>query len=148
MGLAERFKDKLENKNIFQKGDIEESLEQNDIKFISKPIEKEIVIQPKAIHSGQIAPIENLSDLNVSNTSTKFEDLETELINKIRKTPYWLEFTTEQKKNMIEKYFEKRIQSEMYSSISYSNSDPRISPRNNSSTTKGMEQARILLYPK
>lgn len=125
MGLAERFKDKLENKDIFQKGNIEETLEQNDIKFISKPIENEIVIQPKAIHSGQIAPIENLSDLNVSNTSTKFEDLETELINKIRKTPYWLEFSTEQKKNMIEKYFEKRIQSEMYSSISYSNSDKK-----------------------
>ncbi len=125
MGLAERFKDKLENKDIFQKGNIEETLEQNDIKFISKPIEKEIVIQPKAIHPGQIAPIENLSDLNVSNTSTKFEDLETELINKIRKTPYWLEFSTEQKKNMIEKYFEKRIQSEMYSSISYSNSDKK-----------------------
>lgn len=125
MGLAERFKDKLENKDIFQKGNIEETLEQNDIKFISKPIEKEIVIQPKAIHSGQIAPFENLSDLNVSNTSTKFEDLETELINKIRKTPYWLEFSTEQKKNMIEKYFEKRIQSEMYSSISYSNSDKK-----------------------
>lgn len=125
MGLAERFKDKLENKDIFQKGNIEETLEQNDIKFISKPIEKKIVIQPKAIHSGQIAPIENLSDLNVSNTSTKFEDLETELINKIRKTPYWLEFTTEPKKNMIEKYFEKRIQSEMYSSISYSNSDKK-----------------------
>lgn len=125
MGLAERFKDKLENKDIFQKGNIEETLEQNDIKFISKPIEKEIVIQPKTTHSGQIAPIENLSDLNVSNTSTKFEDLETELINKIRKTPYWLEFSTEQKKNMIEKYFEKRIQSEMYSSISYSNSDKK-----------------------
>lgn len=125
MGLAERFKDKLENKDIFQKGNIEETLEQNDIKFISKPIEKKIVIQPKAIHSGQIAPIENLSDLNVSNTSTKFEDLETELINKIRKTPYWLEYSTEQKKNMIEKYFEKRIQSEMYSSISYSNSDKK-----------------------
>ena len=125
MGLAERFKDKLENKDIFQKGNIEETLEQNDIKFISKPIEKGIVIQPKAIHSGQNAPIENLSDLNVSNTSTKFEDLETELINKIRKTPYWLEFSTEQKKNMIEKYFEKRIQSEMYSSISYSNSDKK-----------------------
>lgn len=125
MGLAERFKDKLENKDIFQKGNIEETLEQNDIKFISKPIEKEIVIQPKAIHSGQNAPIENLSDLNISNTFTKFEDLETELINKIRKTPYWLEFSTEQKKNMIEKYFEKRIQSEMYSSISYSNSDKK-----------------------
>lgn len=125
MGLAERFKDKLENKDIFQKGNIEETLEQNDIKFISKPIEKEIVIQPQAIHSGQNAPIENLSDLNISNTSTKFEDLETELINKIRKTPYWLEFSTEQKKNMIEKYFEKRIQSEMYSSISYSNSDKK-----------------------
>lgn len=125
MGLAERFKDKLENKDIFQKGNIEETLEQNDIKFISKPIEKEIVIQPKAIHSGQNVPIENLSDLNISNTFTKFEDLETELINKIRKTPYWLEYSTEQKKNMIEKYFEKRIQSEMYSSISYSNSDKK-----------------------
>ena len=27
MGLAERFKDKLENKDIFQKGNIEETLE-------------------------------------------------------------------------------------------------------------------------
>ena len=61
MGLAERFKDKLENKDIFQKGNIEETLE----------------------------------------------------------------LSTEQKKNMIEKYFEKRIQSEMYSSISYSNSDKK-----------------------
>ena len=56
-------------------------------------------------------------------TSTKFEDLETELINKIRKTPYWLEYSTDRQKNMIEKYFENRIQSEMYSNISYTSSD-------------------------
>lgn len=124
MGLAERFKEKLENKDIFQKENIEEALEQNDIKFISKPIENEIVIQPKAIHSGPIDTVENISDLNmIQQTSTKFEDLETELINKIRKTPYWLEFSTDRKKNMIEKYFENRIQSEMYSNISYTSSD-------------------------
>ena len=123
MGLAERFKEKLENKDIFQKENIEEALEQNDIKFISKPIENEIVIQPKTIHSGQIDSVENISDLNILQTSTKFEDLETELINKIRKTPYWLEFSTDRKKNMIEKYFENRIQSEIYSNISYTSSD-------------------------
>lgn len=123
MGLAERFKEKLENKDIFQKENIEEALEQNDIKFISKPIENEIVIQPKAIHSGQIDSVENISDLNISQTSTKFENLETELINKIRKTPYWLEYSTDRQKNMIEKYFENRIQSEMYSNISYTSSE-------------------------
>ena len=37
MGLAERFKNKLENKNIFEKDIIEQKLEENDIKFISKP---------------------------------------------------------------------------------------------------------------
>lgn len=126
MGLAERFKDKLENKDIFQqKENIEQKLEQNDIKFISKPIEDEIVIQPKTIHSGLIDKIENLSDLNISknSSSTKFEDLETELINKIRQTPYWQDFSTERKKNMIKKYFEKRINSESYANISYSNSE-------------------------
>ncbi len=123
MGLAERFKEKLENKDLFQKENIEKALEQNDIKFISKPIENEIVIQPKTIHSGQIDSVENISDLNILQTSTKFEDLETELINKIRKTPYWLEYSTDRQKNMIEKYFENRIQSEMYSNISYTSSD-------------------------
>lgn len=128
MGLAERFKDRLENKNIFQqKENIEQKLEQNDIKFISKPIEDEIVIQPKTIHSGQIDNIENLSDLNISkiSTSTKFEDLETELINKIRQTPYWQEYSTDRKKSMIEKYFEKRINSQNYADISYSISEKK-----------------------
>ena len=37
MGLAERFKDKLEKKDIFNK-EIEQTLENQSIKFISKPI--------------------------------------------------------------------------------------------------------------
>ena len=36
MGLAERFKNKLENRDIYQKEIIEQKLEEKDIKFISQ----------------------------------------------------------------------------------------------------------------
>ena len=39
MGLAERFKDKLNNKDIFKEKEIENILEKKEIKFISKPVE-------------------------------------------------------------------------------------------------------------
>ena len=42
MGLAERFKNKLENRDIYQKEIIEQKLEEKDIKFISKPVEDKI----------------------------------------------------------------------------------------------------------
>ncbi len=44
MGLAERFKDRLDKKDIFNHK-IEQTLEQQSIKFISKPT----IIQPKEI---------------------------------------------------------------------------------------------------
>lgn len=116
MGLAERFKDKLSNRNIFQTNDeIEETLKNNDIQFISKPITKEITVQPKTIHSGERENIEKLSDLDIGkNTEIQshvsiFEDLETEIIDKIRKTPYWEDFSTERQTNMISAYFDKKI---------------------------------------
>ena len=59
MGLAERFKDKLENKNIFRKNAIEQKLEENDIKFISKPAE-EIIEQKRAIDVTKIIPQDNM----------------------------------------------------------------------------------------
>lgn len=117
MGLAERFKDKLEKKDIFKKDDIEQALNNQNIQFISKPITENIIIQPKTIHSGNIEDIENFSDIKQKetpqeweiNTSPKFEELETEIIDKIRKTPYWEDFSTERQQNMISKYIDIKI---------------------------------------
>lgn len=80
MGLAERFKGKLENKNIFKN-------EQNN--FISSPINN----------------VQNIEDQNPN----KFENLETEIISKIRKTPYWEEYSKKAQTNMIGSYFDKKI---------------------------------------
>lgn len=85
MGLAERFKEELKSKNIFEKSNIEKNLEKENIQFISKPI--------------------LTSENNESYTEPKFEDLETQIISKIRKTPYWEEYSFDRQKSMIEKYF-------------------------------------------
>lgn len=85
MGLAERFKEELKSKNIFEKSNIEKNLEKENIQFISKPI--------------------LTSENNESYTEPKFEDLETQIISKIRKTPYWEEYSFDRQKNMVEKYF-------------------------------------------
>lgn len=112
MGLAERFKDKLDKKDIFKKNPIEKKLEDSDIKFISKSITSEITIKPKEIHSGVMEPVESLADIQKTQSSQgyyipgKFDDLETEIIDKIRKTPYWEEYSAKKQEQMISSYFE------------------------------------------
>lgn len=133
MGLAERFKEKLEKKDIFKKDDIEQALNNQNIQFISKPITENIIIQPKVIHSGNIEDIENLSDIKQEeipqeweiNNSPKFEELETEIIDKIRKTPYWEDFSAERQQHMISKYFETKT-NKKYSNLNYSAEDKQI----------------------
>ena len=95
MGLAERFKDKLDKSDIFTKKEPDSILDNSNIQFISKPI----TVQPKDIHSGIIESIDNIMDIDISNktndiiySNNKFEDLETDIIEKIRKTPYWNEY--------------------------------------------------------
>ena len=41
MGLAERFKNRLDNRDIFTKTNIEKQFKEQDIEFISKPITHE-----------------------------------------------------------------------------------------------------------
>ena len=92
MGLAERFKTKLEKKNIFEKDIIEQKLEENDIKFISKPemIDlKNSTIQTPIIVNTDLNVSENQEEKMLSPDKLFLEDLENELINKIRKTPYY-----------------------------------------------------------
>ena len=66
---------------------------------------------------------EPIIELSTDIKSNKFEDLEDEIINKIRKTPYWEDFSTNQKEKMISSYFDARIQKNKYSKIVYSEND-------------------------
>ena len=109
MGLAERFKEELKSKNIFEKINIEKNLEKENIQFISKPINN-IVIKPEKEERGNSIgqTINNNIVKAVDNdiySVPKFEDLETQIISKIRKTPYWEEYSFDRQKSMIEKYF-------------------------------------------
>lgn len=109
MGLAERFKEELKSKNIFEKSNIEKKLEKENIQFISKPINN-IVIKPEKEERGNSIgqTINNNIVKAVDNdiySVPKFEELETEIISKIRKTPYWNEYSIDRQKSMIEKYF-------------------------------------------
>jgi hypothetical protein len=89
MGLAERFKDKLAKKDIFTKN----NEEINNENYVSKPITQNITVQPKTLHSGVIEPVSSILELPQIDCD-KFEDLESEIIDKIRKTPYWEEYST------------------------------------------------------
>ena len=82
MGLADRFSDSLETKDIF------------------KTTKKEVSVV-----------------LNPIKRSRNFDDLETEIIDKIRKTPYWSEYSTSEKKNMIAAYFCCKLKDRSYSAF-------------------------------
>lgn len=127
MGLAERFKDKLNNKDIFEK--TEKSLNDGNIQYISKPLTENIYVHPKDIHtSGNIDNIEKIMELGSkynANSTSQLEDLETEIIDKIRKTPYWEDYSSIQMENMIGKYFDNKIKTSGYSGINYSLNDKR-----------------------
>ncbi len=126
MGLAERFKNKLENKDIYKKEVIEQKLEENDIKFISKPIEDKIVPKNISIQTPVTIPDVIPEQEIKSEKRENLENLETEIIDKIRKTPYWEEYTKEQQINMIEKYFNVKTKSAKYNSVEYSTRDKQV----------------------
>ena len=126
MGLAERFKTKLEKKNIFEKDIIEQKLEENDIKFISKPemIDlKNSTIQTPIIVNTDLNVSENQEEKMLSPDKLFLEDLENELINKIRKTPYWDDFSNERKTDMIANYFDNKLKKNKYFKFSQSKKD-------------------------
>lgn len=109
MGLAERFKEELKSKNIFEKSNIEKKLEKENIQFISKPINNIVIKPEKEERANSIGQTINNNIVKAVDNDIysvpKFEELETEIISKIRKTPYWNEYSIDRQKSMIEKYF-------------------------------------------
>ena len=109
MGLAERFKEELKSKNIFEKSNIEKNLEKENIQFISKSINNIVIKPEKEERENSIGQTINNNIVKAVDNDIysvpKFEDLETQIISKIRKTPYWEEYSFDRQKNMVEKYF-------------------------------------------
>ena len=82
MGIAERFKNRLERSNIFET-------------------------------SAEIPKVSRNVSVPITGVSPKFqiyryENLEAQIISKIRNTPYWNDYTREAKENMISSYFYKK----------------------------------------
>ncbi len=93
MGLAERFRGKLEQQDIFS--------------------------TPDTASNSTVIPIKKV---NCSDLYKKFEDLETDTISKIRQTPYWHDYPLKKQENMIGKYFDSKIKSK-YSDINYTSNE-------------------------
>ena len=123
MGLAERFKDRLAKRDIFTNN--------NKESYVSTPITQKIIAQPTTLISENseiseiaavVEPAKSLHEVPQVK-GEQFEDLESEIIDKIRKTPYWEEYSTIRQEKMISSYFDKRITSEKYSYIKHSSKD-------------------------
>lgn len=90
MGLAERFKNRLEQRDIFTKNEV------------TKPI---VDIHKKS----EIKPVANILNPEKKETSNyQFEDLESKIIDKIRRTPYWKEYSVQKQERMIDLYLAKK----------------------------------------
>ena len=68
--------------------------------------------------------IQRIADaLEIETYKLFLEDLENELINKIRKTPYWDDFSNERKTDMIANYFDNKLKKNKYFKFSQSKKD-------------------------
>ncbi|MCM1338597.1 MAG: hypothetical protein NC191_02875 [Muribaculaceae bacterium] len=94
MGLADRFKDSLEKKDLFQSSGRKSAV--SEVKLSVKNNESKMFSNP----SGKL---------------NNFDDLETDIINKIRKTPYWSEYSTMEQRKMISAYFCRKLKDAYYS---------------------------------
>lgn len=127
MGLAERFKTQLNSKDIFQKAEVVEDL-MDGIKFISTPVKENVETKIQHDDTKEIAGVSGVNDNKIEQVTSsynpaKFEELETDIINKIRKTPYWEDYSRKRQECMISKYFDVKIQKRKYSQDTYSIED-------------------------
>ena len=91
MGLAERFKNRLEQKDIFSRSGQ------------TSPISTEK-------NANIVQPIDNIlnSKPEPKTQRYEFEDIEAQVIDKIKKTPYWSEYSIQQQESMITLYIDRK----------------------------------------
>ena len=115
MSIADKLKKTLTETNFFKKSVADKS-EKSTIPVIEIAKDEEIEFSE---------PVEtNIVSINPKTEKVnKFEDLAMELVNKIKKTPYWTEFSMKSQEKMISKYFDKKIKTPKYVEIPYSLTD-------------------------
>ena len=107
MGLAERFREQLKNKDIFE-----------------DKREKQVIQPSKVICN---LDVENISKIKTYTTNvikystsrvykptTSKEELKTAIKSKILKTPCWDDYSLETKTKMLEKYFATKMKGQEY----------------------------------
>lgn len=115
MGLAERFKDKLDKRDIFKKYSAQVFNDKN-IMFIStpettdNPTQTELIKNNKNIDTLETEVIQPVTNIMKTPEIERYplEDLETQIIAKIRKTPYWSEYSIQQQEQMINRFLDKK----------------------------------------
>ena len=115
MSIADKLKKTLTETNFFKKSEPEKS-EKSAIPVIEIAKDEEIDFS---------GPVEtNIVSIHPKTEKVnKFDDLAMELVNKIKKTPYWTEFSMKSQEKMISKYFDKKIKTPKYVEIPYSLTD-------------------------
>lgn len=97
MGLADRFREKLNNKDIFENT--------TNIKHTTQKPDDKINIKTN------ITPITSPID-KTTEKNNNFEELKQLTINKISKTPYWEDYSEKNKIIMLGKYFDAKTKGE------------------------------------
>lgn len=59
-------------------------------------------------------------------STDKFADITLQVIDKIKRTPCWQEFSQDSKEKMISKYFDKKIKTSAYIGVPYNNKEKQI----------------------
>ena len=94
MGLAERFKNKLEQRDIFSQA----------------PVQETSVVKKATENKNTINPIKNVLNTQPETQYQRyeFEDIEDQIIDKIKRTPYWNEYSIQKQEKMITSYINKK----------------------------------------
>ncbi|MBO6180240.1 hypothetical protein J6O86_00965 [bacterium] len=117
MSIADKLKKTLSETNFFKKE--EEPVGLAQVAQMEEPLDVDEKFEDLTEH---VVP--NIVSINPKvERVNKFEDLATQLVNKIKNTPYWAEFSMKSQEKMISKYFDKKVKTPKYVEIPYSLTD-------------------------
>ena len=113
MGLADRFREQLKSKDIFEDKTQEEKKETVQTQLPSKVICNLDVENISKIKTYTTNVIKH-STGRVYKPTTSKEELKTAIKSKILKTPCWDDYSLETKTKMLEKYFAAKMKGQEY----------------------------------
>jgi hypothetical protein len=114
MGLAERFREQLKNKDIFEDKELEIFKNSEDNSLTSKIIYDIDTDNIFKITNYTTNVIKNSTKNSIYKPTTRKDELRASAISKISKTPYWDDYSINTKTAMLEKYFDTKMKGQSY----------------------------------